>query len=323
MNIIFTGLFGSHLYGLDTPESDKDYKSIYIPEYKDVILGKAKKNITTSTGVNNSKNSAEDVDHETFSLQEFVKLACQGQTVAIDMLHTPPELIKGSANPIWQYLVDNRTKFYSRNMNAFMGYVKKQAAKYGIKGSKLKVLEDILAIVNRRLFIAGIPNEYTLKDVINELPLTEYSSVERFTERSMGEDERFYVINGSKMHDVIPLHEFRDRIQKQYNNYGARAIQAKDNNGIDWKAISHALRAGYQLLDIFEHGDFEYPLQETDFLLRVKQGKEDYVGVVAPALEHLVETLDEMSKVVDLPERVDVEFWDNFVYDVYTDQHIT
>ncbi len=31
MNIIFKTLFGSHLYGTDTPESDYDEKGIFMP----------------------------------------------------------------------------------------------------------------------------------------------------------------------------------------------------------------------------------------------------------------------------------------------------
>lgn len=316
MNIIFTGLFGSHLYGLDTPTSDLDYKSIYIPEYRDIILGKAQKNITRSTGSSNSKNSVDDIDNETFSLQEFVKLACQGQTVAIDCLHVT-DTIKGS--PTWQYLVENRTKFYSKNMNAFMGYVKKQAAKYGIKGSKLAVLEDILDICDNFALASYYDDHvYLLSEVIDKLPVTEYTFITSNIVVPSGRTEVFYSVNGSLMHDIIPLHEFRKRIQKQYDNYGKRAIQAKNNNGIDWKAISHALRAGYQLKDIFELGDFEYPLRQTQFLLDVKQGKLDYVTEVAPVLEDLVEELDILVVNSNLSENVDTDFWDNFVFDVYT-----
>jgi len=306
MNVIFTGLVGSHLYHLNTPESDRDYKSIYIPEYRDIILGRAKKNITTSTGQNDSKNSANDIDNETFSLQEFVKLACQGQPVAIDLLHCTNN---DTQHPVWQYLVDNRTKFYSSNMDAFMGYVKRQSAKYSIKGSKLAVLEDILEICDDHL-----PSNKPLSYIRRYLPQSEYTHWES---KDAGTNN-FYVVNGSMMHDVIPLQEFRDRIQKQYNNYGERAIQAKNNGGNDWKAISHSLRVGYQLMDIFQYGDFEYPLKQTQLLLDVKQGKLDYATQVGPMLEGLINVLDNMSRDSDLSCKVDTDFWDYFVFKVYT-----
>lgn len=129
---IFTGLFGSHLYGLNTSLSDLDFKSVYIPRYRDIILGNARNNITTSTG-GNTKNSPNDVDIETFSLQEFVHLASEGALVAIDMLHTPPQhqseypLV---TSPIWNELIDKRAEFYSKDMSMYIKYIKKRAVAY-------------------------------------------------------------------------------------------------------------------------------------------------------------------------------------------------
>lgn len=315
MNIVSKVVFGSHLYGLNTPESDTDYKAIYLPEYRDIILGKDKRNITTSTGANNSKNTKDDEDFEIFSLKEFVKLACQGQTVAIDYLHSDNPIINGDVH---QFLVQNRTKFYTKNMNSFMGYLKKQAAKYGIKGSKLATLEEIIRVCdNHELSDYYENSESSLKEIAEWLPITEYT-IWKENVLPDGRIENFYVVNGTMMHDVIPLSEFKNRIQKQYDNYGARAIQAKNNNGIDWKAISHALRAGYQLQDIFELGDFEYPLRQTKFLLDVKLGKLDYITEVAPVLEELVDKLDRMAIASNLPDKVDTEFWDDFVFEIYS-----
>lgn len=321
MNKMFSGLFGSHLYGLETTKSDRDYKSIYLPEYRDILLGRVKKNITTSTGKNDEKNSVDDVDHETFSLAEFVKLACEGQTVAIDMLHVPKSLTS-ITSPEWDYLVENRKLFYSKNMNAFMGYVKKQAAKYGIKGSKVAALEEILRVCDNHALGDYYSNSSSvLADVREHLPITTHCYWEtKPVYGKHGEIFRistFYNVNGSMMHDVIPLCEFRDRIQKQYNNYGKRAIEAKTNNGLDWKAISHALRAGYQLLDIYEKGDFEYPLRQTQYLRDVKAGRLDYMTNVSLELEALVEKLDVAAKNSSYPDKVAKDFWDDFVYGVY------
>ena len=42
MKVIVKAIAGSHLFGTNTPESDIDYKGIYLPEPKDIILGKFK-----------------------------------------------------------------------------------------------------------------------------------------------------------------------------------------------------------------------------------------------------------------------------------------
>ena len=92
---LFKCLHGSHLYGLDTPESDKDYKGVFMPDTDELLLGTSPKQISHSTGSDHSKNSSEDTDTTWYSLPEFIKLASQGEIIAIDMLYadTHPECI--------------------------------------------------------------------------------------------------------------------------------------------------------------------------------------------------------------------------------------
>jgi len=45
MNIIVKMKFGSHLYGTATVDSDLDYKGVFLPSKKEVLLGKIHKSI--------------------------------------------------------------------------------------------------------------------------------------------------------------------------------------------------------------------------------------------------------------------------------------
>src|ERR1700677_3249897 len=92
--IIFRCLFGSSLYGTNTPTSDLDYKSVFIPDGKDLVLQKAAKHLQNNTKKNDAvKNLKEDIDDESFSVQTFLRLLCEGQTVALDMLFCPDDLV--------------------------------------------------------------------------------------------------------------------------------------------------------------------------------------------------------------------------------------
>jgi hypothetical protein len=102
-----------------------------------------------------------------------------------------------------------------------------------------------------------------------------------------------------------------------YDGYGHRAKLAEKNEGIDWKAMSHALRAGYQARDIYKDGDFSYPLKETEFLKQVKTGKLSF-DQVADELERLVTEIEILSENSNLPESVDVEFWNKWLISVYS-----
>lgn len=50
VNKIVEMAHGSHLYGLETENSDMDYKGIYLPKLDDVLLGKDAGEIRSSTG---------------------------------------------------------------------------------------------------------------------------------------------------------------------------------------------------------------------------------------------------------------------------------
>ena len=69
---------------------------------------------------------------------------------------------------------------------------------------------------------------------------------------------------------VIPI------IEKFYHDFGRRARLAAENKEIDWKAVSHALRAAYQTREILTENTITFPLRTADFLIEVKQGKLDY-----------------------------------------------
>ena len=125
MEIIFETEFGSCVYGTSTPNSDQDFKGIYIAEYKDIILNRAKESIVMTTKVDKSegvRNQAGDIDREYKELRRFINDAMSGQTYALDMLYVPERWwIK--SDMIWQVILLERHRFLSKSMNAFLGYI--------------------------------------------------------------------------------------------------------------------------------------------------------------------------------------------------------
>ena len=45
------------------------------------------------------------------------------------------------------------------------------------------------------------------------------------------------------------------------------AKKAAKNEGIDWKAVSHAVRCAYQMKSVYEIGDIRFPLKESPTIL--------------------------------------------------------
>ena len=297
INILSKIKFGSHLYGTSTPLSDTDYKGIYLPSKRDVILQTIKKSISFNSNNKNIKNSHTDTDEEYYSLQYFIKLALEGQTVAIDLLHSNESIITSN---IWEYLKANRSKFYSKNLYSFVGYAKGQADKYGIKGSRMGSLEKVINI-----FQEYDPNK-KLSTIKNKILSGEFVEI----------TEEFLTVNNRKFDWSAKIGYVLDILKKIYLNYGSRARDAKNNEGIDWKAISHAFRATYQVEEIVDTGNLKFPLKNSEYLKKIKSTELNFLEV-SKKLEDLIKTVSDKLENSSLPETPDTEFWNNFIVNIY------
>lgn len=306
MKLLVEMKFGSHLYGLNTENSDTDYKAIYLPSVQDLVFG-AKETIVQSTG-GSGKNTKDDIDTEVVSLQKFVKDALSGQTYTIDMLHCDTPIVTSDE---WQYLVDNRKMFYTKSMKAYIGYVKQQAAKYGIKGSRLSDIEHAIWSLEE------FNPEKTIAEAAPHLWEGQYSKFTSVINPKTKVKENYYEVNSKKYGFSNTCGYVAERLRKMYDSYGERAKLAMKNEGVDWKALSHALRAGYQMKAIYEHGDFEYPLAESDYILSVKRGEAPF-NEVSEVLERLVDDINKLCETTHLPEEPDHDFWMQWVVGLYS-----
>ncbi|MGL4521336.1 MAG: DNA polymerase beta superfamily protein [Bacilli bacterium] len=314
MKTVFKGVHGSHLYGLNTPESDMDYKSVFIPPMRDLLRGNVKSTIEKSTSDKFHKNDVDDVDNTWISLRKFLHLACEGETFVLDMLHTTPEHTIQSS-PVWEYIQRNRSMFYSTDMSAYMGYVMKQASKYGVKGSRLAALRQVVDV------LSSLPDEafeMRMLHITHLLPKNEFC----YWENSEKDNMTYYLLMGRKYMQTIKVKEFSTAVEKLWNEYGERARKAEANEGIDWKALSHAMRGGYQLQEIFKTGDLVYPLKDRETILKVKLGQLPFKDVqeLLNDVVNDVESLIAVAKRNGFQSTPDLEFWDKFCDDVYSDE---
>ena len=325
MKIVMETVFGSHLYGLNTPTSDKDYKGIFLPHPRDILLGKAPKTIDTSTGDKSSKNTVDDIDRQLYSLPKFISLACDGDTVALDMLHADDSKLIANSE-IWQYIRANRWRFYTTELTGLFGYVRKQAAKYGVKGSRLAALREVYDVLqdtpNSRIVrmpsnLGDATHNIKVGEVSHTFPTNEFCRFTRDETLKSGCQD-FYEVLGRKFQSTITVAEMKKSVYKLWDEYGERARQAEANNGIDWKALSHALRGGLQLISIYKHGDIVYPLEESQLLKDVKAGTKPFT-FVQEKLEEIMGEVERLAAISDYPKEVDREFWNDFIERVYRD----
>lgn len=333
MDTIVKIRFGSHLYGTNTENSDMDYKGIYLPDMRNVILQNVEKSISTNTKVGNGKNTKDDIDSEMYSLQYFMKMLMDGQTVALDMLFANDENIVETSD-IWREICNNREMFIHKNTKAFVGYCRTQAAKYGIKGSRIcaikTVVKSISEIMKKTKMVQYIRDdgyEWTkssvrepvynkLKDCFEELPVCEH--VTKYMDKISR--QMIYEICGRKFQESCELSHVLKCLNKILDNYGQRARMAENNENIDWKAISHAFRVCYEIKELLKYHKITFPLKEAEFIKDIKQGKMHYKkDMMGEKLETLMQEVEDESKKSTLPEMVEQKVYDDFIVKIYTD----
>ncbi len=69
MDLIVEMRFGSHLYGTATAQSDLDYKAVYLPDARDILLQRVQPALALPPAKDpGDKNAPGDIDREIFSL---------------------------------------------------------------------------------------------------------------------------------------------------------------------------------------------------------------------------------------------------------------
>ena len=312
MKTIFRTKFGSHLYGTQTETSDTDFKSIYVPSASDILLQKVKGSLgDKKSKVEGEKNSSEDVDDESYSLQRYLGLLAEGQTVAIDMLFAPnPEI----STCLWDNIKFNKEKLLTTKSAAFVGYVRTQANKYGIRGSRVKAAKEA-----SQLFSTIYSNNPQGK--VGDFENLLVSLTGEFTnivtkETTPGKFETYFECCNRMVGFKNTLKEAAGIFTRIYENYGDRARKAENNEGIDWKALSHAVRVGNEAVELLKTGNIDFPLKNRAHILDIKLGWLKY-DQVAEEIEQLLVEVEEASKVSVLRSEPDYEWIDNLVEEEY------
>lgn len=309
--------FGSHLYGTATPRSDTDVKAVYLPASRDILLQRVPISITRARAkAPGEKNAPEDTDFEAYSLQRYLTLLAEGQTVALDMLFAPDEAMLREPAPLWRGIQAAAPKLLSRRAGALMRYCRRQANTFGIKGLRVAAARQALAVLERAERDLGtVAPLAQAEDWL--LPLLSPPHIE-FEDMEMpgGRLVRHLTVCGKRMPFTGTIKTAVATTRKLVNAYGERARQAELNGGVDWKALSHAVRVGREAVALFRTGRIVFPLPYAAELLAIKQGERAYEGVAAE-IERLLSEVEAAAAASYLPDAPDFGFIEEFVARAY------
>jgi hypothetical protein len=346
--LLFKHLAGSFLYGTNSESSDKDYKGVFLPDLNDLILGKAPKHYTSSTGSHLERNTTDDIDETYYSLHYFLDLAAKGDTNAIDMLfaYTNKDAII-YIDPIFQEIIDNIDKILTRNVKAYLGYCIGQAKKYSIKGDKLKNYNAFKSFCEKYLHekdTNGAP--ITLLEALKfEFNTHEYPKLvsncipEPGAERNkiaFGETAKFnfgdhcYFETAQNKESYLSISDVKfqlndsiksayHKVQKVISSYGKRAEAAANENGVDWKAISHCVRVLLQVEELLTKGKITFPLKEADFVKSIKYVTTNftYDEIMSWIEDHIMYIDEVLLPKSTLREKADYKWIEKFILNCY------
>jgi hypothetical protein len=296
--------FGSHLYGTNTESSDHDYKSVYVPCANDILLQRVKGSLGHKVKrYEGDKNSPEDTDDEMYSLQRYLGLLSEGQTVTIDMLFAPKPLISSA---LWEEIRANKDLLLTKRSAAFVGYCRTQANKYGIKGSRVAAAKEAAEFFKAQCDRLGTTAKlHELAGSLSPL-LGEHTKIMDL-DTTPGNTETFFECCNRKVSFGNTIKAAAEIYARIYENYGKRARLAQTNEGIDWKALSHAVRVANEALELLTTAHVTFPLPNAAHILAIKRGLVTYEAV-AEEIEGLLAKVERASEISTLRDDADQGF---------------
>lgn len=302
-DVIVKTIFGSHVYGANVATSDTDLKFIFQPQAKDILLSRQAnhKSFSTKNSSEKRQNTQDDVDNEGFSLQQYLKLLSEGQTLALDVLFTPPEFILEKTE-LWDYIQQNKDKLLSKKISAFVGYCRAQASKYCVKADRINAVEQVLNILqshNQNLKVEEIQSE--IEQIKSEFIDWEQS-------------EQFIGIQccGRKAQATQTIRKAVEIYQNVFESYGNRVLLSKQMGAKDWKALYHSVRIGRQAEELLNTHHITFPRPEKDLLIKVRTGQLEYQQVSDIIEQQLVVVEDCLVKST-LPSNCNQKFIDELI----------
>lgn len=317
MKEIFATEFGSHLYGLATPSSDRDFKAVHLPSRRDLLLQRAKSEIQTKSRASSaSRNTAGDVDTESFALHRFVDLVVKGQLIALDTLFATPTRSVLHREPVWNEVWENRALFLNRDAKMMLGYCRAQSNKHSLKGERIlaarravEVFRDLLARLSPIMRLGDCEKEFA------HLIGTPHIGTEDVTLKD-GTVIRHLVVCGRAAPYTASLRNAADIFEKIDAEYGERARKAAQQDAIDWKAMSHAVRVGRESIEFLRTGFITFPLPDREHILKIKLG-EVRIEAVADEIDQMLADVEAAALTSPLPETVDQDRIDDFLVSIY------
>lgn len=315
-------LGGSHLYGTNTPESDEDFRGVFIAP-KQYYLGCQKK----IESVERTGEKEEDCVY--YELKKFFQLAAEGNPTIIEFLFVPKNKELFSSK-IWNEIRKNSQIFLSKKVKfSFSGYAFSQLKRidthrgwllnppkeapqrktFGLPEEQ-KLARDQIGAFNVILaqymdeILSIHPLKQQLLDMLNTTPMlgvnqslknVPWDAVQEIT----GIDSNFI--------EILKRERAYEQEKKRWNSYltwkenrNAKRAELEKLRGFDLKHASHLYRLLTEGKELLTDGVLTLPRPDANLLLGIKNGCWSYEELMNQVQSFEVD-FDNLYKTSNLP----------------------
>lgn len=280
--VIFEGIIGSQLYGTATKDSDLDIRGVVKTPLK-VILDPFE-------GFEQKDSGFDEEDKVLYDLGKFFKL-CSNANPNLNELLFIPESKTISKSKEWELIIENRDLFLSKKAKyTHLGYAYAQLKK---------------AKVHREWF----------KNPPKEKPTRKAYGL---TDSPVISGEGLQVLSNIKL-DLFK-DEFKDEIRREIEyrdtkkrwddyiswkeNRNPKRMALEEKYGYDTKSIQNVFRLLEEGKQLLLTGKIEFPLQNSEELFEIRNGKYSYDEALEKA-SNMEKEFEEWYSISPLPHHVD------------------
>lgn len=258
--LIFTGLTGSHLYGTNLPESDRDIRGVFIPS-EEFYIGFLEKV---------EQVESHEPDETYWEISKFFKLCLDNNPNILELLFVP-EQFRLFATPEWLEIINHKDMFLStKAKHTFSGYAVSQL--HRIKQHREWLLNPPKKQPERKDF--GLPDINVVhKDQINAFnELLHSDKPIELSDNALEtlQREKAY-INASKQWQ---------QYQEWKTNRNPQRADLEAKYGYDTKHASHLYRLIGEGVELLTAGNITFPRPNADELLAIRKGAYTYTQLM-------------------------------------------
>lgn len=258
--IVYMAILGSHLHGTNNADSDYDVKGVFIPDKKFLLTGGRINGL-------NFKLPEMNADVEMWTIQRYKELLSKNEANAIDLLFSygNPKCVLMKEDDFCNNILRHPEKIINMNKiknSPFIKYSYNQYCRYFTKGERINELQKIL------IFLSLYPNNITLGSIREVLTKRTIMEEVQLKNNSPG-----FKLHGKYFSTSLDVGYLKKWIDTTLNKYGKRTVDSSENENIDYKSLSHAIRGLLQIEELIETGYIKFPLKQCELLKSIKTGK--------------------------------------------------